>query len=64
MEHQRCYIYAPSEAEVPAAKRRRIDSADPNADLPKRLQTFRDIWARQDERIQVRLITTLNKLDY
>ncbi|KAF2281318.1 uncharacterized protein EI97DRAFT_410033 [Westerdykella ornata] len=52
MEHERCYIYTPPETNGRAPKRRRISKGDPKIHLPERLQTFRHIWAEQEERIR------------
>ncbi|KAF2468215.1 uncharacterized protein BDR25DRAFT_58702 [Lindgomyces ingoldianus] len=53
MEHQRCYIYSPPEADERAAKRRRITQLNsPLVHFPERLQGYRDIWSQQEERIQ------------
>ncbi|KAF1946311.1 origin recognition complex subunit [Clathrospora elynae] len=52
MEHQRCYIYEPPETEERAPKRQRTGKFNPQAQLSERLQTYRDIWAQQEERIQ------------
>jgi hypothetical protein len=54
MEHQRCYIYEPSATEERAPKRQRTSEYDPHAQLPERLQTYRDVWSQQEERIKVR----------
>jgi origin recognition complex subunit 3 len=54
MEHQRCYIYEPPKAEERAQKRQRTNKYNPHAQLPERLQTYRDIWSQQEERIKVR----------
>lgn len=53
LEHQRCYIYQPSEAEERATKRQRVDNAHFQPQLRERLQIYRDLWAEQEERIQV-----------
>ncbi|RAR15613.1 origin recognition complex subunit [Stemphylium lycopersici] len=52
MEHQRCYIYEPPQQEERAPKRQRTGKFDPQAQLPERLTTYRDLWAQQEERIQ------------
>ncbi|KAF2869327.1 origin recognition complex subunit 3 N-terminus-domain-containing protein [Massariosphaeria phaeospora] len=52
MEHQRCYIYSPTEPEERARKRQRTSKPHFQAQLPERLQTFRDMWSHQEERIQ------------
>ncbi|KAH8725323.1 origin recognition complex subunit 3 N-terminus-domain-containing protein [Phaeosphaeriaceae sp. PMI808] len=57
MEHQRCYIYKPPEAEERASKRQRMEKYDPYAHLPERLQTYRAIWSQQEARIQSTLET-------
>lgn len=53
MEHQRCYIYEPTESEERPAKRQRTNTCDPYAQLPERLETYRKVWAQQEERFQV-----------
>lgn len=58
MEHQRCYIYEPPQQEERAPKRQRTGKFDPQVQLPERLTTYRDLWARQEERIQVRRVPT------
>jgi hypothetical protein len=50
MEHQRCYIYEPSATEERAPKRQRTSEYDPHAQLPERLQTYRDVWSQQEEK--------------
>ena len=57
MEHQRCYVYEPSETEERAPKRQRVDEFNPQAQLPERLQTYRELWAQQEEQIQVNCTT-------
>ncbi|CAO2657007.1 Nn.00g058100.m01.CDS01 [Neocucurbitaria sp. VM-36] len=59
MEHQRCYIYEPSKTEERAPKRQRTNGNNPQAQLPVRLQTYRELWAQQEERLQ----DTLEKAD-
>ena len=53
MEHQRCYIYQPSELEERAPKRQRTSSPNPQIHLSERLQTYRELWAQQEQQIQV-----------
>jgi origin recognition complex subunit 3 len=53
MEHQKSYIYEPPETEERAPKRQRTSKFDPQAQLPERLATYRELWAQQEERIQV-----------
>jgi hypothetical protein len=53
MEHQRCYVYTPSDTGEPVSKRQRISKVDPRVQLTDRLATFRNIWSVQEERIQV-----------
>ena len=53
MEHQRCYIYQPPEIEERAPKRQRIDNSQFQPQLKERLQIYRDLWAEQEQRIQV-----------
>jgi origin recognition complex subunit 3 len=53
MEHQRCYIYQPSELEERAPKRQRTSSSNPQVHLSERLQTYRELWAQQEQQIQV-----------
>jgi len=57
MEHQRCYIYEPPQTEERASKRQRTSKYDPHAQLPVRLQTYRDVWSQQEERITVSQLT-------
>ncbi|KAL1794760.1 hypothetical protein ACET3X_006576 [Alternaria dauci] len=52
MEHQKCYIYEPPESEERAPKRQRTGKFDPQAQLPERLATYRELWAQQEERIR------------
>ncbi|CAN9336317.1 unnamed protein product [Alternaria sp. RS040] len=52
MEHQKCYIYEPPESEERSPKRQRTGKFDPQAQLPERLATYRELWAQQEERIQ------------
>jgi hypothetical protein len=54
MEHQRCYIYTPTDTEERAPKRQRLSKGDPKARLTERLAIFRSIWSLQEEKIQVR----------
>ncbi|KAL5115316.1 Origin recognition complex subunit 3 [Pleosporales sp. CAS-2024a] len=51
MEHQRCYIYEPLQTEERATKRQRTSRYDPHAQLPERLQIYRDLWSQQEGRI-------------
>ncbi|KAH5504000.1 hypothetical protein HBI29_137120 [Parastagonospora nodorum] len=51
MQHQRCYIYEPPQTEERASKRQRTSKYDPHAQLPVRLQAYRDVWSQQEERI-------------
>jgi origin recognition complex subunit 3 len=53
MEHQRCYIYEPLRTEERAPKRQRTSKYDPRAQLPERLEAYRDVWSKQEERITV-----------
>jgi origin recognition complex subunit 3 len=57
MERQRCYIYEPTQIEERAPKRQRTGKYDPQAKLPERLQTYRDVWSKQEERITVSRVT-------
>ena len=58
MEHQKSYIYEPPSTEERAPKRQRTGKFDPQAQLPERLARYRELWAQQDERIQVSRIVT------
>lgn len=53
LEHQRCYIYQPREGEERAPKRQRIERPGFQSQLKERLQVYRDLWAEQEQRIQV-----------
>jgi len=53
MEHQRCYIYEPSETEQRPSKRQRTNGSSPHVQLSERLATYRDIWAEQEQHIEV-----------
>jgi origin recognition complex subunit 3 len=53
MEHERCYVYVPPEADERPSKRQRIEKTYPYALCSERLDTFRKIWTEQEERIQV-----------
>lgn len=53
MEHQRCYVYQPPETEERPAKRQCMHAHDPHAQLPDRLAVYREVWAQQEQRIQV-----------
>jgi origin recognition complex subunit 3 len=55
MEHQRCYIYSPPEAEERPSKRQRVSKAGVQAQTPERLQLFRELWSEQEQRIQVNI---------
>ncbi|KAF2201461.1 hypothetical protein GQ43DRAFT_37033 [Delitschia confertaspora ATCC 74209] len=55
MEHERCYIYTPPQSEERAAKRRRTDSSNHQAQLSARLDIYRELWAQQEERIHATL---------
>jgi origin recognition complex subunit 3 len=61
MEHQKCYIYEPPESEERSSKRQRTGKFDPQAQLPERLATYRELWAQQEERIQVSRISAYLK---
>lgn len=64
MEHERCYVYTPPEAEDRPSKRQRTSKAGSEPQLESRLAVFRDIWAQQEERIQVTLTScALNRSD-
>ncbi|KAL6711965.1 Origin recognition complex subunit 3 [Coniothyrium glycines] len=52
MEHQRCYIYEPSEVEERPSKRQRIANLYPYAQQSERLEVYRNLWAQQSRRIQ------------
>lgn len=52
-EHQRCYTYQPTEVEERPTKRQRIEKAGFQAQLKERLQIYRELWAEQEQRIQV-----------
>ncbi|KAF1932314.1 uncharacterized protein M421DRAFT_289162 [Didymella exigua CBS 183.55] len=52
LEHQRCYIYRHNEDEERPSKRQRIEKAGFRTHLKERLQTYRDLWAKQEQRIQ------------
>ena len=53
MQHERCYVYTPPNAEERPSKRQRTAMPSPHVHLPERLATYRDIWAQQEERIHV-----------
>lgn len=53
MEHERCYIYSPVQTEERVAKRQRTSNHNPQAHLEDRLQIYRDLWAEQEDRLQV-----------
>ncbi|KAF2682716.1 hypothetical protein K458DRAFT_306676 [Lentithecium fluviatile CBS 122367] len=53
MEHERCYIYTPPESEGRSSKRQRTRKRDPQPQRAERLATYREIWAQQEDRIQV-----------
>ncbi|KAF2634953.1 origin recognition complex subunit [Massarina eburnea CBS 473.64] len=55
MEHERCYIYTPPEAEERPSKRQRTSDFNPQSQLAERLSTYRKIWAQQEQRIQATL---------
>ena len=55
LEHQRCYIYAPPENDERPAKRQRISKPDVKGSQAKRLETYREVWGQQEQRIQVSL---------
>ncbi|KAH7399577.1 origin recognition complex subunit [Pyrenochaeta sp. MPI-SDFR-AT-0127] len=59
MEHQRCFVYEPSGADERAPKRQRTSKHNPQPQLPERLQTYRELWAQQEERIH----STLDEAD-
>ncbi|KAF2118306.1 origin recognition complex subunit [Lophiotrema nucula] len=63
MEHQRSYIYTPPESDERPAKRQKTDKGHPHSLRRERLQTFREIWAEQETRIQACLKTTLEEAD-
>ncbi|KAI8939916.1 hypothetical protein NX059_003644 [Plenodomus lindquistii] len=52
MEHQRCYVYEPSQPEERPAKRQRKSTYDPHAQLPERLAVYRELRSQQEQRIQ------------
>lgn len=56
MEHQRCYVYEPSGTEERPSKRLRTTESGPYVHLTGRLDTYRELWARQEERIQVNML--------
>lgn len=56
LEHQRCYVYQPAEAEERATKRQRVERSQFQPQLKERLQIYRDLWAEQEQRIQVLVI--------
>jgi origin recognition complex subunit 3 len=53
LEHQRCYLYQPDEDEERPSKRQCIGKASFQPHLKERLQSYRDLWAEQEQRIQV-----------
>ncbi|KAF1996241.1 hypothetical protein P154DRAFT_443665 [Amniculicola lignicola CBS 123094] len=55
MEHQRCYIYDPDQADGRSAKRQRTAKLASQAQLPARLQTYHELWSLQNQRIQATL---------
>ncbi|KAF2013289.1 origin recognition complex subunit [Aaosphaeria arxii CBS 175.79] len=55
IEHQRCYIYSPAEESDRPAKRQRTGQSSPDAALSKRLQTFRQLWQKQESLVQATL---------
>ncbi|KAF2707572.1 hypothetical protein K504DRAFT_511410 [Pleomassaria siparia CBS 279.74] len=55
MEHQRCYIYAPPELAERSPKRQRTSEGNPQKLLRERMQTYREIWSHQEEKIQATL---------
>lgn len=53
MEHERCYIYQPIETDERAPKRQRTEKSEFQPQLQERLQIDRELWAQQEQRIQV-----------
>jgi hypothetical protein len=53
LEHQRCYVYQPNADEERPSKRQRIGKASFQPQLKERIQTYRALWAEQEQRIQV-----------
>ena len=53
LEHQRCYIYQPSDSGERASKRQRTEQSTFQPLLRERLQIYRELWAEQEQRIQV-----------
>lgn len=53
MEHQRCYIYQPTVIEERSSKRQRTGKSQFQPQLEERLQIYRELWAQQEQRIQV-----------
>ncbi|KAH9873527.1 hypothetical protein IAQ61_004151 [Plenodomus lingam] len=51
MEHQRCYVYEPSESDERPAKRQRKSTYDPHAQLSERLKVYHNLWTQQEQRI-------------
>ncbi|KAF3001435.1 hypothetical protein E8E13_007919 [Curvularia kusanoi] len=58
-EHQRCYIYQPSESGERAPKRQCTEQSRFQPQLTERLRIYHDLWAEQEHRIQ----TTLEEAD-
>lgn len=56
LEHQRCYVYQPNSEEERPSKRQRVGKASFQPQLKERIQTYRTLWADQEQRIQVRAI--------
>ena len=52
-EHQRSYIYQPTESEERTPKRQCTDQSRFQPQLTERLRIYRDLWAEQEQRIQV-----------
>lgn len=56
LEHQRCYVYQPDADEERPSKRQCIGKASFQPQLQERIQTYRALWAEQEQRIQVKAI--------
>ena len=53
LEHQRSYIYQPTESEERTPKRQCTEQSRFQPQLKERLRIYRDLWAEQEQRIQV-----------
>ena len=53
LEHQRCYVYQPNADDERPSKRQRTGKASFQPQLKERVQTYRALWAEQEQRIQV-----------